>query len=46
MDKNNNVDYDKLIILLDSMTAEEIQFMCIIAQSIQMEKNVLCGGND
>lgn len=46
MDKNTNVDYDKLIILIDSMTPEEIQFLAIVAQSILMEKNVLCGGND
>lgn len=46
MNNNTNVDYDKLIILIDSMTPEEIQFLAIVAQSILMEKNVLCGKGD
>lgn len=46
MNNENNINYEKLLVLIDSMTLEEIQFLAIVAQSILMEKNVLCGGND
>lgn len=38
-----NIDRGKLIHMLNNMTDDEVFYLSSMAQSIAMEKNVLCG---
>jgi len=43
---DKTVNRDKLIVLIEQMTTQELFILVTMANSILMEKNVLCGGND
>lgn len=45
MDATNikNPDYDKMIMMVNNMTDKELQTFVLMAQTIMLEKNILCG---
>lgn len=40
-----NPDYDKMIAIINNMSEKELQYFLMMAQTIQMEKNILCGAD-